>query len=244
MVRQANPKIYENDRLWASNFEHVFKNKFSNKIFAITVGNLFTSFHEYYIYNKKCAFFIQRLDIKIPTALNGMQQCGYAHSLDNNYLFICGGFTEEVGDKHFSFLNSPEDGDEDDDVCVSDDEEAKWITMKHCEIHIVDLKKMQIFECRIQMPQIISGPCHAICMEDKTNDQLIVNGFIKDTYKAPSFSAIPFPPVCIINIMLNHYYNEYLHIMQINTQSQKKGKHYKINSMHLINEMKRYSIFV
>ena len=106
------------------------------------------SIHKYYIYNSETAFFMNQINIKIPTALSGRQDCGYASNSTGEYLFICGGYTEEISDTN-SIINQVHNTQE-DHICVSEyaqdigiinktNKNSKgpqniWFRMKHNEI--------------------------------------------------------------------------------------------------------------
>ena len=199
----ANPNIYEDENLWMyGSIQHVFKYK--QRIFAIIEDCNSISIYEYKIYKLGFAFFI-KLQIKIPISLTGISNFGYAQSLDEKYLFICGGI--EVG-------SIPE--------------------VRHRNIYVFDSHKKNIYDCTIKIP-FMAGHCYAICMKNEENDELVVNGFIRKLFTQRNFNQLRYPPYCLIKIMLKKYYNENLHIIQINEQAQHNGIHYKINIMNIIN---------
>lgn len=217
--------IYETEELWINGkIEFVFKHKLSQELFAIVHNNLSMTIHQYYIYKSKCAFFLNQTNIKIPKSLAMIQQCGYAHSLDGHFLFICGGFKKEMTE----------------DIDDSDETEAKeiWSRIKQSRIFVFHLVEMKIYECAIQMPPAIAGPCHAICMKDEENDELTVNGFVRNLYKQEPFQKMQYPPNYLIKIIQNKYYNEYLHIIHISNETKNNSKQYKINTINILNAIK------
>lgn len=256
--------------MWIGNIDHVFRNKFSNKIFAIAIRNCYQTFvHEYYIYKPGCAFFINQVNVTIPGSLGGREQCGYAHTISDEYIFICGGFTDEAytripQKRNFSATYYDDENYDDQDYdgqftsnsfTIHDDENyddqdidftgetsknTEWIGLKHSDIYVFDVKKMKIFECNIEMPKFMAGPCHAICIRNDKNDELAVNGFIRKLYTQRSFIKTKYPALCIIQIILQKYNNEYLHVIQINNKTQTDGKHCKININNIINAIKLY----
>ena len=243
---------YECRELWNGTIEHIFRHQ--HKILAFVVSAYYMSIHHYYIYDSKCAFFIDQVNIKIPKALGGRRDCGYANNSTGNYLFICGGYTEEISDTN-SIINQVHNTAQDDHICVSEyaqdiqitektnknskGPQSIWFKMRHNEIYVLDLKEMKIYESKILIPRIIAGPCHAICMGDKHRDELAVQGFIRTLWRNNLFKqAMLYPPDYLIKIIFKKYYNEYLHIIQRNAVTQSKGKHCKINVMEIIKSIK------
>lgn len=209
-------------KLWMCQIQHMFKNKFKNdQMYAIMVDTNVYEIHQFYLEDLNHGLFINHLDIQIPNTLIGMNGCGYAHTLDGKYIFICGGYTE-----HSTQSLSIIDG----------------CRLNHDKIHVLDLIKMKIVLMDITLPSPIKGTVQAICMKNTERDNLIVYGFVNLSKKLYNFMAI-FPEL-LIELLLKYYSTEYLHILQIDknlaTHPFSGCKHYKIDILHLINNIETF----
>ena len=90
-------------------------------------------------------------------------------------------------------------------------------------IYILDLINMKINECKVKCP--VRGEFYAYIQFDNIENNLIVNGYIRNCWKLKEFkSMINLPDVIIKLIQSYMHYNEIVHLFE-----QNEGEHYKIN---------------
>lgn len=94
-------------------------------------------------------------------------------------------------------------------------------------IFIFDLQKNEMFESSTRLPFCVEPICNAIIMEDKTQNQLLVHGFIKNKMKEFDLN-IPFALVQIFEIW---HAIEYVHVILNDALS--KMHHWRINIDHI-----------
>lgn len=199
------PDITETGSLTLGSIEHIFRKQ--NDLFAIVVHIFMFEIHKYFRYNNNTGFFIKQ-QISVPTQLIGRRGCGYAKSSNDNYLFICGGYTENNISKNK--LN------------------PAWFSTCYSDIYVLDLTKMKIYQSKVKLPKNMNGEIQAICMPCHKIDDLIINGFIREACTNNNNNKIHFPRYLRKIISTNYYYNDYLHVIQVGLRNE-KCHHWKIN---------------
>lgn len=219
------------------------RNNKEKKIFALASDNYFAAVYQYHIYNDECAFFIKQ-NISIPNAMMGLHDAGYAQSSDGNYLFICGGYTEEIADnyKHCTqIISAPSERKVDpfytEEFIISPTVANKknlWFKMQQRQIFAFDLNEMKIYQSCVRLPKSMAGSVKAICLDNKDEDEFIVNSFINSLFRKIHFRNLMKLPFYLIQIVVKFFSNNYLHVMQMNQQTQNFGLHYKIDITYII----------
>ena len=97
---------------------------------------------------------------------------------------------------------------------ATDDDGHQYMCMEN--IFILDVMKMTIGESKITLP---FNRCKAIIMENKIENELLVNGFIRKETDLGKMNI----PIAIISLCAGFHVVEYIHILHYN------GGHWKIN---------------
>ena len=178
-------------------------NKF-NSIFAISINkddrNLVI---DEYISNDDSYTQSKRATTK---QIYGAYNSGYALTKSEDLIFISGGFIPPNANYTLS-------GNE--------------IQGPSNSIIIFNLRKMDFFECTIKCP--FKGAMHAISMTNEHQDELLVFGFIHESYQNKEWNNILKLPIYLMKFVLKFIVTEYIHIL-----GQYNRKHFKINVDHLL----------
>lgn len=233
-------KPWEDSTLWTSSIQYIWTDM-EDEIYAFVSDNYIAAIYRFHVYNQECAFFLKQTDIIVPGSLRGMHESGFAKSLNGRYIFICGGYSDEVTDSFpwtskgmVSGFSSLYQYDLSQQASDSDQEEETWFKLRSTQIFILDTLKSTIYSTSITIPTSMAGSLQAICMAHEYEDKLTVDYFLRQIWQRFDLMAMPIPLMWII---YKYYYNEYLHIIQLNKETRTAGLHFKINTRYIIDGM-------
>ena len=103
------------------------------------------------------------------------------------------------------------------------------------EICLMDIKdNYKIKKCKVYCP--FPGRHNMVITGSGLREELLVNAWIKNTYKSPKFKNSIIPPTYIILLIKNWYSMEMLHLMQ-RTQEKNNNKHFVIKTKDILESL-------
>ena len=78
------------------------------------------------------------------------------------------------------------------------------------------------------------GTWEAITVNDKTRDELVVFGFVREGWKLSEIADHLYPPRYLIKMMNRYFLNEYVHLISIGNHSS-YGEHWRMGVFDIIN---------
>jgi len=104
---------------------------------------------------------------------------------------------------------------------------------EHDLINVYDINKREFHKCSIKCP--VKGSMYAICMINEREDELLVNGFVNDSYRGKKWRNLLLCPSYLIKLIKKYVFIEYIHIFGKSDRGDiSRQQHFKINTDHLI----------
>ena len=105
------------------------------------------------------------------------------------------------------------------------------------DILIYSVKTKTFIKSRVKCPE--KAEFEVVKMNDSKKDEVVVTGFVRNTWNEFKISTHLFPPHYLIKIMHKYYLNQYVHLFHIDSYSpvREECKHWKMSLIDIISSL-------